>query len=471
MGPTETTSIGTVPTSVGNSGASNDGVDIGARLQQIQSDAAMQQRLMREAITPVSGSHVGQIPSALTKPIGEAPQNQTPYERPRSKGEAISNMINSAGNAVSKVITAEKEQKRTHLTDAATKLFTAQAAIDEAQQQHDSATAISDNATAQKAQQLIDQNTKVRDGITSDPKLRKALAKGLNIDYIDPSNNKTEEHAAVQAAIKNAKSIREKIEAAKAAKQKFAAENNPKGAQNFGAAFAKSQPQTLAPNQMAQAQLAQQQAQEKALVEAYKAQTPREVALLQQQTQLQKQHEEIVARDEQRRQRLEDRKSLLGFEEQKARRLANYSSGLAVQREQQVLNMRNADPTLVQNAAEQSAREWDGRMEAAQARVDAAENNLAALTSGTPAYVKANASYEQATDDLAGIQDQADDSLDKFNYKLLQVGVAPIPAITKPKPKPAEGGTPSATTTAPGTGNSFTDWFKVPPSQPIETVR
>ena len=469
MGPTETTSIGTVPTSVGNSGASNDGVDIGARLQQIQSDAAMQQRLMREAITPVSGSHVGQIPSALTKPIGEAPQNQTPYERPRSKGEAISNMINSAGNAVSKVITAEKEQKRTHLTDAATKLFTAQAAIDEAQQQHDSATAIGDNATAQKAQQLIDQNTKVRDGITSDPKLRKALAKGLNIDYIDPSNNKTEEHAAVQAAIKNAKGIREKIEAAKAAKQKFAAENNPKGAQNFGAAFAKSQPQTLAPNQMAQAQLAQQQAQEKALVEAYKAQTPREVALLQQQTQLQKQHEEIVARDEQRRQRLEDRKSLLGLEEQKARRLANYSSDLAVQREQKVLNMRNADPTLVQNAAEQSAREWDGRMEAAQARVDAMENNLAALTSGTPAYEKANASYEQATDDLAGIQDQADDSLDKFNYKLLQVGVVPIPAITKPKP--AEGGTPSVTTTAPGTGNSFTDWFKAPPSQPIETVR
>jgi hypothetical protein len=370
---------------------------------------------------------------------------------------------------VSKVITAEKEQKRTHLTDAATKLFTAQAAIDEAQQQHDSATAIGDNATAQKAQQLIDQNTKVRDGITSDPKLRKALAKGLNIDYIDPSNNKTEEHAAVQAAIKNAKGIREKIEAAKAAKQKFAAENNPKGAQNFGAAFAKSQPQTLAPNQMAQAQLAQQQAQEKALVEAYKAQTPREIALLQQQTQLQKQHEEIVARDEQRRQRLEDRKSLLGFEEQKARRLANYSSDLAVQREQKVLNMRNADPTLVQNAAEQSAREWDGRMEAAQARVDAMENNLAALTSGTPAYEKANASYEQATDDLAGIQDQADDSLDKFNYKLLQVGVVPIPAITKPKP--AEGGTPSVTTTAPGTGNSFTDWFKAPPSQPIETVR
>jgi hypothetical protein len=469
MGPTETTSIGTVPASM-NSGGSvgGGGVDIGTLLQQIQGDTATQQRLMREAITPVSGAHVGQIPSSLTNPIGPAPQSPN-QGRPQNKGQAIGDMIRSAGNAVSKVITAEKQQKQAHLTDAATKLFTAQAAIDEAQQQHDSATAIGDNATAQKAQQLIDQNTKVRDGITSDPKLRKALAKGLNIDYIDPSNNKTEEHAAVQAAIKNAKTIQEKRQLAKQAQQQHQQQANQQGAQNFGQAFAKSQPQTLAPNQMAQQKLEQQQAQEKSLVEAYKAQTPREIALLQQQTQLQKQHEEIVARDEQRRQRLEDRKSLLGLEEQKARRLANYSSGLAVQREQKVLNMRNADPTLVQNAAEQSAREWDGRMEAAQARVDAAENNLAALTPGTPAYDKANASYEQATDDLAGIQDQADDSLDKFNYKLLQVGVVPIPAVTRPKP--AEGGTPSATTTAPGTGNNFTDWFKVPPSQPVETVK
>ena len=265
----QTDQTSSVPASVGGSGD-----DIGTRLQQIQGDTATQQRLMREAITPVSGSHVGQIPSALTKPIGEAPQNATPYERPRSKGEAISNMINSAGNAVSKVITAEKEQKRTHLTDAATKLFTAQAAIDEAQQQHDSATAIGDEATAHKAQQLIGQNTEVRDGIISDPKLRKALAKGLNIDYIDPSNNKTEEHAAVQAAIKNAKTIQEKKQLAKQAQQQHQQQANQQGAQNFGQAFAKSQPQTLAPNQMAQQQLEAYQQQRKDAIDTFKAMGP-----------------------------------------------------------------------------------------------------------------------------------------------------------------------------------------------------
>ena len=265
----QTTQTSSVPASVGGGG-----VDIGALLQQIQGDTATQQKLMREAITPVSGSHVGQIPSALTKPIGEAPQSQTPYERPRSKGEAISNMINSAGNAVSKVITAEKQRKQTHLTDAATKLFTAQAAIDEAQQQHDSATAIGDNTAAQKAQQLIDQNTKVRDGITSDPKLRKSLAKGLNIDYIDPSNNKTEEHAAVQAAIKNAKNMQEKRQLAQQAQQQHQQQANQQGAQNFGAAFAKSQPQTLAPNQMAQAQHSAYVEAQKANLAATKALVP-----------------------------------------------------------------------------------------------------------------------------------------------------------------------------------------------------
>jgi hypothetical protein len=268
MKPIETTSNSTVPASVGNSGASDGGINIGALLQQIQGDTATQQRLMREAITPISGSHVGQIPSTLTTPVGEAPQ--TPNQgRPQNKGQAIGDMIRSAGNAVSKIITAEKQQKQAHLTDAATKLFTAQAAIDEAQQQHDSATALGDNATAQKAQQLIDQNTKVRDGITSDPKLRKALAKGLNIDYIDPSNNKTEEHAAVQAAIKNAKTIQEKKQLAQQEQQK----RNQQGAQNFGQAFAKSQPQMLAPNQMAQAQYS-------AYVEAQKANSAATKALI-----------------------------------------------------------------------------------------------------------------------------------------------------------------------------------------------
>src|ERR1035441_2652294 len=167
------TETSTVPTSVGGGG-----VDVGGLLKQIQGDTATQQKLMQAAITPISGQHVGTIPSVMTKPVPDATMQQG-YANPQNKGQAMANMITAAGNVISKAIHAERQQKQAHITDAATKLFTAQAAIDEAQQQHDSATAIGDNATAAKAQEFITKNTAVRDGITSDPKLRKALAKGL----------------------------------------------------------------------------------------------------------------------------------------------------------------------------------------------------------------------------------------------------------------------------------------------------
>jgi hypothetical protein len=233
----------TVPASTGGGG-----LDVGGLLKQIQGDTATQQNLMRQAITPVSGQHVGQIPSSMLRPTNSASEQPLDHRQmvgaKAAKGQGIANLLTSAGNVISKAVAAERQQKQAHLTDAATKLFTAQAAIDEAQQQHDSATAIGDNATAAKAQELITKNTAVRDGITSDPKLRKALAKGLNINYIDPSENKTEEHDAVKKAIQNAKTMQEKKQLAKQAQQQHQQQANQQGAQNFGTAFAKSQPQT-----------------------------------------------------------------------------------------------------------------------------------------------------------------------------------------------------------------------------------
>lgn len=287
MGPGETTPIGTVPASVpasvnSSSNASGNEIDIGALLQQTQGDTAEYQKLLGESVVPVAGAHVGQIPSAMTRPIGPAPQTEG-YARPRNEGEAISNMLTSAGNAVSKVITAERQQKQTHLTDAATRLFTAQAAIDEAQQMHDSATAIGDTPAAAEAQKLIEKNTAVRDGITSDRKLRDSLAKGLNINYLDPSKNKTEAHAAVQAAIKNAKNIQEKRQLAKQALQQYQQKANQQAVQNFGQAFAKSQPQTLEPNQLAQQKLAAYQQQRKDAIETLKVMGPVYAAQLREQ--------------------------------------------------------------------------------------------------------------------------------------------------------------------------------------------
>ena len=251
MGPTETTSIkGAVPTSGGDP------------LASIMGDAAAYQKMVRESITPVAGAHTAQVPASLTRPVGAAPQTQG-YAQPRNKGQAIANAITSAGNAVSQIITAEKQKKQDHLVDATTKLFQAQALIDEATQQRDSAQATGDTAAALKAQELITQNEKVRDGITIDPKLRKDLAKVLHVNYVDPTENKPEHIAALKKATENVKGWQEKREAIKAENQK----QNQAAAQNFGQAYTKSQPQGLAPNVLAQQRIAIEQAQQKVLWE------------------------------------------------------------------------------------------------------------------------------------------------------------------------------------------------------------
>lgn len=272
----QTDQTSSVPASVGGGG-----VDIGTLLQQIQGDTAMQQKLMREAITPVSGAHAGQIPSSMTRPIGPAPQSPN-QGRPQNKGQAIGDMIRSAGNAVSKIITAERQQKQAHLVDQTTKLLTAQQESDEARQQKESANAMLTNATGEeakgyqdmitKADEIIAKNDAVIKGI--EPKDMKSIAKGMNFNYIDPSENKTEKHDAVKKALEKVQGFRERREAAAQAKKDFQAKSQPIAAQNFATAFSKSQPQGMAPNQMAQKQLAVAQATQKANVEATRAIVP-----------------------------------------------------------------------------------------------------------------------------------------------------------------------------------------------------
>jgi hypothetical protein len=280
MDSTETTSIGTVPASVSSNETSTSGINVGALLQQIQGDTATQQKLMREAISPVSGAHTGQIPSSMTQPIGEAPQ--TPNQgRPQNKGQAIGDMIRSAGNAVSKVITAEKQQKQTKLTDATTKLMQHQSMIDEATQQKESAEAMMKNATgaeyedykatADKADAAIKSNTENRDKIIAEPKLRKDLTKIFSLNHVDIEQNDPQHVKALQDSLKNIQGWKAKREAVKADQQK----RNQEAPGRFGTAFAASQPQTPgAPNKIAQQQLEAYQQQRKDAIDTFKAMGP-----------------------------------------------------------------------------------------------------------------------------------------------------------------------------------------------------
>lgn len=261
--------MNSVPTSSSNQGGSPD---INELIKAIATP--LDPSLIRSANTPIAGPHATAIPSSFQTPIQPfrpaALDHSEVVGAGNAKAQGIGNAITGAANAVGAIFTAEMQHKQNQVKDAATKVIMSQQAIDEAQQAHDQAAAAGDTAAAAKAQEAIDQNTKVRDGVFADPKMRKSLQKGFDISYTDPESNKTEEHAAVQAAMKQAKTIQEKRQIQQAAQQK----QNETTGKGMGAAYAAQQPRAMAPNQIAQAQLAIAQDQKKSLVDMYKTLAP-----------------------------------------------------------------------------------------------------------------------------------------------------------------------------------------------------
>ena len=456
-------------------GAVPASVDTGSELESIVKNLGVDQKTMAAAITPVSGAHVGQIPSSLTRQIGPAPTSPTPP--PRSKGEAIANAITSAGNAVSQVITAEKQQKQAHLTDVTTKLMQHQYMIDEATQQKEAATTMLENAapgspeakaykeTIAKADEAIASNTKNRDAITAEPKLRKDLTKIFSLNHVDIEQNDPQHVKAFQDSLKNVKDWKTKREKIKEEQQA----QNQAAAKRFGEAFAASQPKAPgAPNALAQQKLAQQQATQQAILKYHEAVDPAEIRSATEQytakfnasTELQKQENQIRNQNFQRRQSFLQRQQILGEQNVNATKRIYLESNLAFEKAKKLLLMKDTDPDTVQAAAIKDAQEWDGREQAAQSRVDAANVALASLTSKAPGdsdYDRAFAAVNQATEDLEMVQNQSDYSLNVFNLKLAGLGRSPIPGPQPPKPKPTE--EPNASTTAPGTKNSFAYWL------------
>jgi len=260
----------TVPTAA--PAAQNSGLDVASLIQNISSP--IPQGLMQAATTPVSGGHAMQVPSSLQQPVG--PHQDRPMDTRRVVGakaaklQGIGNAITGATNAIGAVVTKEAQIKQNQIKDSATKVIQAQQAIDEAKQLHDSAIATGDAATASKAQEMIQKNTQARDAIFADPKMRKALVKGFDISYTDPSANKTEEHTAVMAAMKDAKNWQEKRQKM----QEYQQQQNQAAGSAAGEAFAKGQPQGMAPNVLAQNQVAAIQNQNKERLETVKALGP-----------------------------------------------------------------------------------------------------------------------------------------------------------------------------------------------------
>jgi hypothetical protein len=225
--------------------------------------------VVKAATTPVPGAHSTGLPSNLTTPVQphqNTPMIQGAVGRRAAKAQGISNAIIGVTNALGSVVTAEAQTKQNQIKDSATKVIMTQQAIDEATQAHDAALASGDAAAASKAQEQILKNKEVLNGVFADPKMRKALVKGFDISYTDPSSNKTEEHEAVQAAIKNAKTMKERQDLIK---QQQASQQKASG-QAAADAFLKQQPQGMTSNVQAQQQLAIEQSKQKATQQTLK---------------------------------------------------------------------------------------------------------------------------------------------------------------------------------------------------------
>lgn len=376
--------------------------------------------LVKAATTPIAGQHVAQVPTNLQTPVQPANQGRLIDTRgivgkKQGKAAGIGNAIIGATNALGAVVQAEGQQKQNQIKDAATKVITAQQAIDEAQQSYDQAKASGNTEAMEAAKTLIDKNTQARDGIFAEPKMRKALVKGFDISYTDPQSNNTEEHKAVQAAMTAAKTIQEKRQI----QQEAQVRQNKSAGSAAGSAFAFSQPQTLAPNQIAQAQLSIAQQQKKDLVDMYKTSIPAMVRAdasvqtesMRQVTELAKQQNEMNTRIFERNQTFQQRLQILDKTQQFAMKRLFTENSLVIGREQQRLKDLSNDPNTVLKAADESDRTWASAIANQQTQYDTANSYVSDLRSkkADPKIIaSAQAELESRQQMLENSKDQAD---------------------------------------------------------------
>lgn len=230
------------------------GIDTGALLQQIlSSNKSNLSDLASKAMTPIPGGHATQIPATMLHMQDQpGPQPMIPHQpgvdvvgKGNARGIGIGNAVLGVTHALAATETALDNKKKLEVASATQQLITAQNAYDQAKQAYQANPA---NADAKAA---MDRNLQVMNGILSNDKLRKAVAKGMNIDFTDPSANDSLEHAGV-------------------AQGKEMAQQHL----SYGEQFNQKTPTTMQPNTQAQAQYAAAIEQQKINNEAVKSIIP-----------------------------------------------------------------------------------------------------------------------------------------------------------------------------------------------------
>ena len=165
-------------------------------LGQNKSDLAS---LAQKASTPIPGGHVGGVPLALQPDQKQyQPGPMIPHEpgvdvvgKGNARGIGIGNAVIGVTHALAATENALSNKKKLEVASGTQQLLTAQAAYDQASESY------KQNPQNTEAKAAMERNMNVMNGILSNDKLRKAIAKGMNIDFTDPSANDTLEHQGV----------------------------------------------------------------------------------------------------------------------------------------------------------------------------------------------------------------------------------------------------------------------------------
>ena len=206
MGPTDSQSVGNVPSATPQSAPASqgEGFNAAAVLEQVLgSNKTDLQALAVKAATPIAGGHVGQVPSSMLQP-------QQGYTTPtmdrrevvgagNARAQGIGNSVNTVLSTISNVKIATDNKKKVEIASSTQQLLAAQQAADQAKQVMQANAPQSGQQPSdvyKQAKDAYDHNTQIQGTILTG-KHGKDIMKGFNIDYTDPAANKTLQHDAV----------------------------------------------------------------------------------------------------------------------------------------------------------------------------------------------------------------------------------------------------------------------------------
>lgn len=224
--------------------------DVSQQLDAIFSQNSQElQKLAVAATTPVAGPHATSVPASLNRPEtgfqGAPLDHREVVGAGNARGQGIGNSIVATLNTIGAVKNTMDNKKKVEIASSTQQLVTAQAAADQAKQIM--AANPDQNSTAYKqAKEAFDHNTQIQGTILTG-KHGKDIMKGFNIDYTDPSANKTIQHDAVAMGKKRAEAA---------------------------AKFNEGTPTTMAPDQQAQARYQAALTQRKDQIETVRAMGP-----------------------------------------------------------------------------------------------------------------------------------------------------------------------------------------------------